>query len=177
MPLAFEMPMKLIWNASPSVPTGLYWLLARPDLKVGDLVVISAPPALADFLSERGYLPVGAPLLKHVAALSGEVVCRAGLTISIDGQVVGSARRSDRLGRPMPVWQGCQRVGSGDIFLMNADAPISLDGRYFGPISRTSIVGHAIPIWLSAAETSAANAMPLPPAHRTKPSINMPAKE
>lgn len=146
-PSLIDLPMKLIWNASASVPAGLYWLRPPSDLSVGDLVVVTAPVALADFLSQRGYLPAGMPLLKHVAALPGQEVCRGGLGIIVDGVVLGTALAADRSGRPLPVWQGCRRVQAGDIFLMNPDVPNSFDGRYFGPISVRSILGCAIPIW------------------------------
>ena len=51
------------------------------------------------------------------------------------------------VGRPMPVWQGCRRITSDEVFLMNPDARDSLDGRYFGPIPRNALLAEAIPIW------------------------------
>ena len=48
---------KLIWNASASVPIGLYRVRPAGDLHVTDLVVVRAPEPLANFLAERGYLP------------------------------------------------------------------------------------------------------------------------
>jgi conjugative transfer signal peptidase TraF len=176
-PSLIDLPMKLIWNASPSVPTGLYWLRPGSDLRVGDLVVVAAPAALADFLAKRGYLPTGVPLLKHVAALPGQVVCRTGLTITIDDVVAGQALHSDRLGRVLPVWRGCQRVQHGDIFLMNVSVPNSLDGRYFGPTSQQSISGRALPIWLADAAVAASEARSSPLALHTNPSVHNPPEE
>ena len=95
----------------------------------------------------RLYLPRGVPLLKHVAALGGQRVCRVGAAVSIDGVTVGEALGHDRRGRPLPVWQGCTVLAADQVFLFNADRPDSLDGRYFGPLSRTTIVGRAQPIW------------------------------
>jgi conjugative transfer signal peptidase TraF len=176
-PSLIDLPMKLILNASPSVPTGLYWLRPGSGLRVGDLVVVAAPAVLADFLSKRGYLPTGVPLLKYVAALPGQVVCRTGLTISVDGVVLGQALRSDRMGRLLPIWRGCKRVPTTDIFLMNFNVPNSLDGRYFGPISQQSIRGRAIPIWLSDAAVGVSEARSLPLALRTNPSLRKPPQE
>jgi conjugative transfer signal peptidase TraF len=176
-PSLIDLPMKLIWNASPSVPTGLYWLRPGSDLRVGDLVVVAAPAALADFLAKRGYLPTGVPLLKHVAALPGQVVCRTGLIITVDGVVAGQALQSDRLGRVLPVWRGCQRVQHGDIFLMNVGVPNSLDGRYFGPISQQSIRGRAIPIWLADSAVGASEPRSSPLARHANPSLHKPPEE
>jgi conjugative transfer signal peptidase TraF len=170
LPMLIDLPVKLIWNASPSVPTGLYWLRSGSDFKVGDLVVVAAPAALADFLTQRGYLPLGLPLLKRVAAGPGQVVCRAGLSITVDGVLVGQALRSDRDGRALPVWQGCRRISATEIFLMNVDVPNSLDGRYFGPLSQRSILGHAIPIWVSSTAFDGREAAVAPSQHHVDPS-------
>jgi len=126
VPWLIDLPMKLIWNASPSVPTGLYLLRPASDLSVGDLVVVTAPAALADFLLQRGYLPAGMLLLKHVVSLPGQSVCRAGLEIIVDGVVLGTALAADRSGRPLPVWQGCRRVQAGDIFFNESRCPEQL---------------------------------------------------
>ena len=39
----------------------------------------------AVFLDTRGYLARGVPLLKHIAALPGQVVCRTDRTITVNG--------------------------------------------------------------------------------------------
>lgn len=137
----------LVWNASASVPVGLYRVqpIGRP--RVGDLVVVRPPEALARFLVDGGYLPRGVPLLKRVAALSGQRVCRAGLAITVDGVLLGAAIERDRRGRPLPVWQGCQVLGPDQLFLLNPERPDSLDGRYFGPLPLASVMGRARPLW------------------------------
>jgi conjugative transfer signal peptidase TraF len=140
-------PPQLIWNASASVPIGLYSVQPEPEPKVPDIVVVRPPEALVGFLSDGGYLPRGVPLLKHVAAVGGQRICRMGAAVSIDGVTVGEALGHDRRGRPLPVWQGCTILAADQVFLFNADRPDSLDGRYFGPLSRTTIVGRAQPIW------------------------------
>lgn len=136
-----------VWNASASVPIGLYRVLPVGKLQVTDLVVAFPPDPLADFLEAGGYLPRSVPLIKRVLALPGQTVCRNGRMIVVDGIVMGDARERDQRDRPLPVWQGCQAVGDHEVFLMNWDEPDSLDGRYFGPIVSTAIVGRARPIW------------------------------
>ena len=137
----------LIWNASDSVPIGLYRVQPDPRPHVDDIVVVRPPDDLVWFLAEGGYLPHGVPLLKHVAALGGQRVCRIGRALSIDGEHVGNALERDHRGRALPVWQGCVVLSDAQVFLFNADRPDSLDGRYFGPLQRKTIVGRASPVW------------------------------
>ncbi len=138
---------RLIWNASASVPIGLYAVQPAGALHVNELLVVMPPEPLATFLDKRHYLPKGVPLLKHVLALPGQIVCRFDRTITVDAVVVGDALDRDHLSRPLPVWHGCRVVAGGDVFLMNRQSGDSLDGRYFGPLPTTTIVGRADPLW------------------------------
>jgi conjugative transfer signal peptidase TraF len=138
---------KLIWNASASTPIGLYSMGQSKRLEVSDLVAVDAPEPLASFLAERGYLPRGVPLMKRVAGIPGQEVCRSGRTVTVDGVPMGDALERDRIGRALPVWQGCRRIGTSEIFLMNAQIHDSLDGRYFGPIPTATIIGRAVPLY------------------------------
>ncbi|TIN95480.1 MAG: S26 family signal peptidase [Mesorhizobium sp.] len=138
---------KLIWNASASTPIGLYRIRPAGRLAAGDLVAVDAPEPLASFLADNGYLPRGVPLMKRVAGLPGQEVCRAGSTITVDAIEMGPALERDPLGRPLPAWQGCRRIASSEVFLMNWDVRDSLDGRYFGPIATSLIIGRAVPLW------------------------------
>ncbi|PBB90278.1 peptidase S26 [Mesorhizobium sp. WSM3864] len=140
-------PVRLVWNASASAPRGLYLIDSDGPPAVGDLVAVNAPEPLAAFLADRGYLPKGVPLLKHILATSGQSVCRSGLTITVDGAVAGMALQRDRAGRALPVWTGCRRVATGEVFLMNRQVRDSLDGRYFGLIPTDRIIGRALPLW------------------------------
>jgi conjugative transfer signal peptidase TraF len=138
---------RLVWNASASVPIGLYHVQPARRLIVTALVVAYPPEPLATFLADGGYLPRGVPLIKRILALPGQTVCRTGLTIAVNAIQMGAARERDGRGRALPVWQGCRTVAGDEVFLMNWDEPASLDGRYFGPIPLSSIVGHAVPLW------------------------------
>lgn len=141
------MPVKLIWNASASAPIGFYAIDFDGPFEVTDLVAVDTPEPLATFLATRGYLPRGVPLMKRILAVSGQTVCRSILTITVDGIEVGTALEHDRAGRDLPVWQGCRRISTGEVFLMNWQVHDSLDGRYFGLISTDQIIGRAVPLW------------------------------
>lgn len=67
-----------IWNASASVPIGLYRVEPASRIDVADIAVVMPPQPLASFLAGRQYLPNGVPLLKRVLALKGTTVCRQG---------------------------------------------------------------------------------------------------
>jgi conjugative transfer signal peptidase TraF len=140
----------VVWNASGSVPVGLYRVKPRGDLTVTALVVAYPPEPLATWLAEGCYLPRGVPLIKPVLALAGQTVCRDGPVVTVDGHKVGIARERDHSGRPLPAWRGCRVIGDEQVFLMNPDEPTSLDGRYFGPLPVSTIAGRADPLWTSA---------------------------
>ena len=136
-----------VWNSSESVPIGLYRLQSADNLFVTELVAVQPPEPLATFLDLNGYLPSGVPMLKRVLALPGQTVCRSGLTLSVDGIVMGEARDRDGRGRPLPKWQGCRVVGEDELFLMNWQSADSLDGRYFGFLPASAVIGRALPVW------------------------------
>jgi conjugative transfer signal peptidase TraF len=136
-----------IWNASESVPAGLYLVRPTARLAVTQLVVVEPPEPLATFLAEGGYLPRGVPMLKRVLALHGQTVCRDQLTMTVDEIEVGEARERDGRGRPLPIWQGCRVIAHGEVFLMNWQSADSLDGRYFGALPTSAIIGKAEPLW------------------------------
>ena len=143
---------RLIWNASASVPIGLYAVHPAGKLVTTELVVVRPPSALARFLAKRDYLPDGVPMLKRILALPGQTVCRNDRKITVDGIAMGEALERDSQGRPLPVWRGCQRIPDSHVFLMNWQSRDSFDGRYFGLLPRTTIVGRAVPVWTREAD-------------------------
>ena len=151
LPLVVKMSPRFIWNASASVPIGLYVVEPASQIQLNDLVVVRPPEDVAAFLAEGGYLPRGVPILKHVLALPSQTVCRFGSGVSIDAIAVGEARERDSHGRALPLWQGCRVLAKDEVFLMNRPAD-SFDGRYFGPLPAASIVGRAEPLWTAQEE-------------------------
>ena len=137
----------IVWNASASVPVGLYLIETIDGRYVSELVAVVPPEPLATFLAAGNYLPHGVPMLKHVLALPGQTVCREGLVVTVDKVAVGMARERDGQGRALPVWQGCLVISQDALFLMNSQSADSLDGRYFGPLPRSAVTGRAHPVW------------------------------
>ncbi|MGD9545866.1 MAG: S26 family signal peptidase [Methylocystis sp.] len=137
----------VVWNASASVPIGLYSVKPRGKLSVTDLVVARPPEALEGWFAERHYLAKGALFIKRIAALPGQRICRNGRAVTVDGIDMAAAQERDHVGRPLPTWSGCLSVASGQVFLLNWDEPSSLDGRYFGTIPSEKLIGRAVPLW------------------------------
>ena len=145
--LAVHVSRYAVWNVTASVPTGLYIIRGKASLHVGERVAIEPPPKLRRLLADRRYLPVGIPLIKRIAGLSGQRICRFRHGVTIDGAFAGIALPRDRLGRKLPAWFGCRTLRSGELFLMNPAAPGSFDGRYFGVLGMTHVIGRATPVW------------------------------
>ncbi|MBM9401026.1 S26 family signal peptidase [Gluconacetobacter azotocaptans] len=154
----FHPEPRWVWNETASVPIGLYRIQPTVPVRVGDIVALRLPEREATLLATRGYLPFGVPLLKPVAALAGQNVCRSGVHVTIDGKAAGDAKTVDHRGRPLPVWQGCQHLGPGQVFVMNAAVPTSLDGRYFGVLPMDTVIGRAVPVHVRTGEAE----LPLP---------------
>jgi conjugative transfer signal peptidase TraF len=143
LPAVTAVPTRLVWNVSESVPLGLYIVTTGSPIRRCTVVAVAPPPTLARFMAERGHLGIDAPMLKTVAALSGDKVCRRGVRISVNGSVIARAKRRDSKGGNLPVWRGCHRLTQGEIFLVNSGVADSMDGRYFGVLPRSAVIGKA----------------------------------
>jgi len=146
-PIMHRPAPRLVWNASQSVPTGLYRVAPGTHPRVGELAAIRPSPALARFMAMRGYVEQGVLLVKPIAAPAGARVCRRGTDVTIDGRHIATALERDRRGRALPRWQGCWRLGADQLFLIAPARPDSFDSRYFGAVARLRVVGRARPLW------------------------------
>lgn len=147
-PAIHQPDVRLVWNATASVPLGLYRIEPRAHLRVGDMVALRPSPAITHFMAERDYVEAGALLLKPVAAASGATVCRQGSSVTINDHAVATALSNDRFGRPLPRWSGCVRLRADQLFLIAPATEASFDGRYFGTVLRAQIVGRVSPMWI-----------------------------
>jgi conjugative transfer signal peptidase TraF len=134
-----------ILNLSHSVPVGLYRLKGR-SLQRGDFAVIHLGEPWRDLAQSRGYLLSKAWLIKPVAALAGDRVCRSGRVITINGHISAIAELRDEKGRLLPKWDGCKVLVQDEMFLLSG-ADNSFDGRYFGVTSRSALIAKAVPVF------------------------------
>jgi len=136
-----------VWNASASAPVGLYRVIHQRDVARGDLVLAIPNHSVAIFAAQRGYLPMGIPLVKRVVAVEGDTVCARGNGIFVNRIRLATRLPADNKGRTLPSWTGCQMLGGNDAFLLMAGVPDSFDGRYFGTTNTSNIAGRLVPIW------------------------------
>lgn len=148
LPALHRPQLRLVWNASASVPLGLYKIEPGAFPRVGDLVAVRPSPVLTRFMAERRYVEANALLVKPVAALAGATFCRTNMRVTIDGRAVATALPRDRFGRPLPRWSGCRRVARDQLVLIAPALRASFDSRYFGPVDRAQVIGRAIPLWI-----------------------------
>ena len=148
--IALLVAPRLIVNVTPSVPIGLYWSHRRAPVR-GDFVLIAPPPNLRDFAVARSYLRLDHNLLKWVAAIGGDRVCRHGFSVLINSHSRVWARRNDASGRALPVWSGCRQLTGDELLILGTHAS-SFDSRYFGPISRSDVIAVASPLWVWRAD-------------------------
>ena len=146
IPMIINLPSKLIWNASNSVPRGLYWVTDEAPFH-GDIAVVRLPFHARKQAYELGILPINIPLLKPVAALQGDEICRLGDVVLINKEAVSVALKYDQQGQKLPQWQGCFTLKRDEFFLLS-DHQNSFDSRYFGTINRQNIEGMAKPLWV-----------------------------
>ena len=138
----------VLWNISPSVPTGIYWLTSRPP-PPGALAVIRLPEPFLTLAHTRGYLSATALLIKRIAGKAGDIACRHRAIVTINGRPVAYARIADAAGRPLPRSRGCRRLNPAQAFVLSPE-PGSFDSRYFGPVDRGHVLGTALPLWARA---------------------------
>ncbi|MCD9026623.1 S26 family signal peptidase [Luteimonas sp. BDR2-5] len=143
---AFATPrLRVVYNASDSVPVGWYRIERAGEPRPGDLVLTRLPADVAELADKRGYLPAHVPLLKRVGAVPPQHVCVRGGLVRIDGAPAAVALRADRWQRPLPQWPQCRRLADGELFLLSTAHPASFDSRYYGPVPAADVIGRARP--------------------------------
>lgn len=142
----FPFTPKLVWNRTVSAPKGLYAIASERPLERGALVAYKPDLREKAWLESNGFIGEDWPLLKEIAALEGDEVCRCGYTIWIDGAPRAQALNANPDLPDLPDWRGCAVLQTDEVFLLNAH-PRSLDGRYFGLQKTDRIAGTAIALW------------------------------
>lgn len=136
-----------VLNLSSSEPLGIYRL--RPfsgTLRRGEIVWMKAPQKAGAFIYDRGWLPHGWPLLKHIKAIPGDTFCITDTSLTVNGAFVGPVTDRDRKGQLLPRIRGCYDVPAGHFLPVATNIANSFDGRYFGTVPASSIIAFAIPV-------------------------------
>lgn len=133
-------PLRLVYNASDSAPRGFYVIEPTSQPRAGDLIVVRLRHDVAALAAQRKYLPIGAPLIKPVAAVAPQHICVDAGSVRIDGALVGSTMAADASNRPLDTWPGCRQLAGKEVFLLGTH-PASFDSRYFGPVDARDVIG------------------------------------
>jgi conjugative transfer signal peptidase TraF len=144
--LVYSSPLLFVWNVSASAPLGLYRVGDAHNLRTGDTVIAWAPAEARSLAAKRGYLPLEVPLVKRIAAASGDSICASGARVTINGRIAASRLATDSRARLLPRWEGCVILGTRDYFLL-MPSRWSFDGRYFGVTRERDMIGKAKLLW------------------------------
>lgn len=147
-PLALGEQNLFIWNRTDSAPRGLYLKQSVPPQR-GDWTLLSSSSETARWIASHGYIAHDWPIVKRVAGVSGDEICRDRTWILVNGDIAAKAQIHDGLSQELPIWRGCFVLKTDEVFLLN-DHPMSLDGRYFGAEKRSDLLGSAKLIWRSS---------------------------
>jgi len=129
----------LIYNHTPSVPTGWY-VRSAGEIVPGAFVTVRAQDVAPAYAAARDFTDAGDRFIKRIAANDGDSVCANGNAIRINDRTVAHRAVHDSQGRALQHWSGCRTL-SGDEFFLMGDTPDSFDSRYFGPVRAADIEG------------------------------------
>ena len=126
------------------MPIGLY-VIKQGMPKRGDLLLIRLPSEMQAVAVYLGIVSPNTPVMKPVVAVAGDLVCRFGKVVTVNGRVAAIAREFGRCRRRLPIWQGCRRLSSSQVFIL-AQHPDSFDSRYLGalPVHLALGIAHAL---------------------------------
>jgi len=128
----------VIYNASPSMPQGIYVRMHSPIVRQS-IVTVRARDVALNYATARHFTDANDRFLKRVIALDGDVVCALGARVTINQTMTLQRRTVDTAGRPLPTWSGCRRLHD-QVFLIG-DTADSFDGRYWGPVASELVEG------------------------------------
>ena len=146
----------LRFNATASIPLGVYWLQGEVPAR-GAYVAACLPDSVATQAVARGYIGIGRcaggsqELLKVVAAAAGDHVVINEAGVSINGRLWpdSAVRRADGQGRDLASAIGLsRRLQDNEALLMSEGCEDGFDSRYFGPLRVTQLRGTARPLLL-----------------------------
>ncbi|MFN3465363.1 MAG: S26 family signal peptidase [Terricaulis sp.] len=130
---------RLLYNHTPSVPTGLY---LRTDAAIarGAFVTVRARDVAPMAARARNFDGPQDRFIKRIAAAAGDRVCAEGDVLTINDGPAIPRRAQDSAGVALERWNGCRTLLDHEVLLLG-DAATSFDGRYWGPIDRRHLEG------------------------------------
>ncbi len=141
--------MLLNWSASE--PAGIY---VRVDETVapGQLIAFRTPASAFPYADQEMAYLHSRPILKTIAAGTGDAVCTRGGQLRINGRFMAGIAGKDRQRRALPRWVDCRILAADEVFVFSDRTPNSFDSRYYGPIRRSAVLGVYRPLFGRAPE-------------------------
>jgi len=154
--LAYVVPQLagLRLNTTTSMPRGIYRSIGGA-VTTGAWVSVCLPSEIARFGVERSYLGAGScsngtePVLKVVAAVTGDVVQVSAAGVTVNGELLAHSRPldRDRGGRELVAYSAAaQPLAPGEIWLHSPFEERSWDSRYFGPVPAACVADVVAPL-------------------------------
>ena len=134
-----EAPL-ILYPITPSLPPGIYIRTLEPP-KVGMIAAFRVPEAAKCYKASIGEeMSDDFLFMKPIVAGPGDVVCNnAGQGLHINGDLTGSTLTMDRIGKALPFWEDCRRLGRDEFFTASGHARSS-DSRSYGPMTSKAVV-------------------------------------
>lgn len=148
------LPLRLA--VTPSMPRGIYLLLAPRTPDRGVISAVCLPPDLACFGRDRGYLGgfgpcpcFSKPVVKTVLGLPGDQIDLDERGLAINGVPIPNSAPliRDSAGRSLPrIPDGTYRVPASYLWLFGGSDRRSWDSRYYGPVPSANVLGSLKPL-------------------------------
>ncbi|MFA6409267.1 MAG: signal peptidase I [Gammaproteobacteria bacterium] len=134
------------YQATSSMPRGLYLLAPVKSIARGDIVLFYPPITIRDFLKQQHWLPRSGLIMKYALGVPGDYVCRRQNELWINRKKVAHIYHKTSSDLSLPQQKFCGKLGKTQYFLISIFVPNSFDSRYFGAVERGYILGKAISI-------------------------------
>lgn len=132
---------KIMFQITPSLPKGIYWIDHPARIEKGMICVFDVPKNVYALMKTRRWLPEHFRfyLSKPLVAEEGEIVDVSEEGLFINGRYFGPVKQYDSQGLPLPNKIYRRYVlGQGEYFFASTYVN-SFDSRYFGPVRKENI--------------------------------------
>ncbi|MCF6808162.1 signal peptidase I [Thiotrichales bacterium 19S9-12] len=136
--------IRLRYQASKSMPQGLYLQYPSAEYKVGDNIIFYPEQLVEKLMLDRGWISYYQPLLKSIVAQKGDTVCIKNNQLLINKKSHGSVYLVDSKGRKLPRVNICRELQADEFWVQGKSSDHSFDSRYFGVVTQKQIEGKVV---------------------------------
>lgn len=139
-------------NRTPSEPYGLYRrvpIQSIRDVHIGDLVIVSVPEEMKQYIYGRHWAKDNTPLIKSVGGMAGDQYTVSDYSFYINERYIGIVSTQDVEGLPLPhIPSGVHTIQEGNFLAISSYNENSFDSRYMGEIPQQNIIAKVVP-WIT----------------------------